>query len=444
MVVSMEAGEEMPDVYGGAEFRWCLVTREVKGDPESGTGAHEVRSYEVSFHKRHKEKALKEYLPFIVATAKAIWDGERSLSIYMNQYSDEWSPMELQHPSTFETLAMDQKQKQSIIDDLDRFTKRKDYYRRIGKAWKRGYLLYGPPGTGKSSLIAAIANHLRFDIYDLELTGVESNSDLRKLLIGMNNRSILVVEDVDCTIELKQREEHDEDEEHAKSNSTGKKSEEKVPLKSEYLPHIYKPLYSISQISLSMLMTICLLSAQVTLSGLLNFVDGLWSTSGEEKIIIFTTNYKERLDPALLRPGRMDMHIHMGYCTLEAFRILANNYHAIDSHATYPEIEELIKEVNVTPAEVAEVLMRNDDTDVALHDLVELLNSKKKDATEIKTENKPANEKKDADVIKTESMLVDEKKDGNEIKTESVQVEEKKDDKEVVLKNDSFTKDGSS
>ena len=66
------------------------------------------------------------------------------------------------------------------------------------------------------------------------------------------------------------------------------------------------------------------------MAGLLNFVDGLGATTGEERVIIFTTNYKERLDPALLRPGRMDMHIHMGYCTKEAFRILANNYHSID------------------------------------------------------------------------------------------------------------------
>jgi mitochondrial chaperone BCS1 len=57
---------------------------------------------------------------------------------------------------------------------------------------------------------------------------------------------------------------------------------------------------------------------QVTLSGLLNFVDGLWSAGGEERIIVFSTNYKERLDPALLRPGRMDMHIYMGYCTPES------------------------------------------------------------------------------------------------------------------------------
>ncbi|TVU01936.1 hypothetical protein EJB05_52583 [Eragrostis curvula] len=350
---------EMTDIYDGTEFKWCLICQEKSNDSSNGSGyQQELHSYEVSFHKKHKEKALQSYLPFILATAKAIKDQERTLRIFMNEYSDTWSPIDLHHPSTFDTLAMDQKLKQSIIDDLNRFIKRKDYYKRIGKAWKRGYLLYGPPGTGKSSLIAAMANHLRFDIYDLELTEVNSNSDLRRLLVGMSNRSILVVEDIDCTIELKQREEGDESD---KSNSTEeKKGEDKV-----------------------------------TLSGLLNFVDGLWSTTGEERIIIFTTNYKERLDSALLRPGRMDMHIHMGYCTPESFRILANNYHSIDYHVTYPEIEELIKEVTVTPAEVAEVLMRNDDTNVALQDLVDLLKSKKKDANVIKTENKDANDQLD-------------------------------------------------
>ncbi|OEL14105.1 Protein HYPER-SENSITIVITY-RELATED 4 [Dichanthelium oligosanthes] len=138
---------------------------------------------------------------------------------------------------------MDQKQKQSIIDDLDRFIKRKDCYKRIGKAWKRGYLLYGPPGTGKSSLIAAMANYLRFDIYDLDLTEVESNSDLRRLLIGMSNRSIIVAEDIDCSIEMKQREGHE------LKSAEGEKEEQKV----------------------------C-----NTIWGLLNFVDGLCQQVGKE------------------------------------------------------------------------------------------------------------------------------------------------------------------
>ncbi|CAN6331792.1 unnamed protein product [Urochloa humidicola] len=364
MMISMAEGEKMLDVYEGTEFKWCLICNDNSSDSGNGNGIQNEVSFEVSFHKSHKEKALKSYLPFILATAKAIEAQDRTLRIYMTEYSSEWSPIDLHHPSTFVTLAMDQKLKQSIIDDLNRFIKRKDYYKKIGKAWKRGYLLYGPPGTGKSSLIAAMANLLRFDIYDLELTEVNSNSDLRRLLVGMSNRSILVVEDIDCTIELKQRE---EGEGRDKSNSTEEnKGEDKV-----------------------------------TLSGLLNFVDGLWSTSGEERIIVFTTNYKERLDPALLRPGRMDMHIHMGYCTQESFRILANNYHSIDYHDTYPEIEKLIKEVAVTPAEVAEVLMRNDDTDAALHDLVDFLKSKIIEAAnEIKTEQKESNnqmdEKKDS------------------------------------------------
>jgi chaperone BCS1 len=262
----------------------------------------------------------------------------------MNE-GESWFAIDLHHPSTFSTLAMDHKLKQAVMDDLERFVKRKEYYKKIGKAWKRGYLLYGPPGTGKSSMIAAMANYLKFDVYDLELTEVNWNSTLRRLLIGMTNRSILVIEDIDCTVELQQR---DEGQEGTKSNP----SEDKV-----------------------------------TLSGLLNFVDGLWSTSGEERIIIFTTNYKERLDPALLRPGRMDMHIHMGYCCPESFRILASNYHSIDHHATYLEIEELIKEVMVTPAEVAEVLMRNEETDIALEGLIQFLKRKKDSAKDGKAEN---------------------------------------------------------
>nr|TKW39931.1 hypothetical protein SEVIR_1G212400v2 [Setaria viridis] len=166
MLVSMAEGEEMADVFDGAALH-------LPNDPSNNGdgGQQEVRSFE-----------------------------ERSLQIHMNQFPDIWSPVDFRHPSTFGTLAMDQKLKQSIIDDLDRFIKRKDYYKRIGKAWKRGYLLYGPPGTGKSSLIAAMANHLRFDIYDLDLTEVQSNSDLRRLLIGMRNRSIIVAEDIDCSI----------------------------------------------------------------------------------------------------------------------------------------------------------------------------------------------------------------------------------------------------
>ena len=116
----------------------------------------------------------------------------------------------------------------------------------------------------------------------------------------------------------------------------------------------------------------------MTLSGLLNFIDGLWTSCGDERIIVFTTNHKDRLDPALLRPGRMDMHIHMSYCTPSGFKILASNYLRIESHCLFTEIEGLIKEVEATPAEVAEELMKSEDPDIALAGLVAFLQQKKK------------------------------------------------------------------
>ncbi|KAL6011391.1 hypothetical protein ACLOJK_001837 [Asimina triloba] len=115
----------------------------------------------------------------------------------------------------------------------------------------------------------------------------------------------------------------------------------------------------------------------ITLSGLLNFIDGLWSSCGDERIIIFTTNHKDKLDPALLRPGRMDMHIHMSYCSFSGFKTLAKNYHTVDDHPSLEEIKQLLMEVEVTPAQVAEELMKSDDPDTAFGGFIEFLKKKK-------------------------------------------------------------------
>lgn len=114
------------------------------------------------------------------------------------------------------------------MEDLERFVRRKEYYRKVGKAWKRGYLLYGPPGTGKSSLIAAMANFLKFDVYDLELTAINSNSELRNLLVCTANKSILVVEDIDCTIELENRDKEKEQDAPPRPRWNNGYKEEKV------------------------------------------------------------------------------------------------------------------------------------------------------------------------------------------------------------------------
>ena len=119
---------------------------------------------------------------------------------------------------------------------------------------------------------------------------------------------------------------------------------------------------------------------QFSLSGLLNFVDGLWSSCGDERIIVFTTNHKDRLDrldPALFRPGRIDVHVHMSYCTMDGFKLLASNYLQIeDDHELYGQIEGLLRNVEVTPAKIAEELLRADNPDDVLGGVVKFLEGK--------------------------------------------------------------------
>ncbi|KAK9108901.1 hypothetical protein Sjap_016961 [Stephania japonica] len=314
--VSIEKGQELKDVFEEIVLTWRVIS---------------------------------EYLPYVLDKAKAVKAENKVTKLYTlgNFYGDMsngvWGSINLEHPATFDTLAMDPEMKKDLIDDLERFLRRREFYRRVGKAWKRGYLLYGPPGTGKSSLIAAMANYLKFDVYDLELSSMQNDAELRRLLVATANRSILVIEDIDCSADFDRKEEP--------TNYNGFQ------------------LKGYAQILLFQL-------------GLLNFIDGLWTSCGDERIIVFTTNHKEKLDPALLRPGRMDKHIHMSYCTKKGFKLLALNYLGIDGEKQCPqhkhlvEIEELIEKAQVTPAEVAEELMKSDDAEECLGGVVKFLKRK--------------------------------------------------------------------
>ncbi|KAJ0100093.1 hypothetical protein Patl1_22072 [Pistacia atlantica] len=123
--------------------------------------------------------------------------------------------------------------------------------------------------------------------------------------------------------------------------------------------------------------------SKVTLSGLLNFIDGLWSACVGERVIVFTTNYVDKLDPAAIRRGRMDKRIEMSYCGFETFKVLAKNYLDIDSHELFAEVDNQLAETNMIPADVAENLMPKsdeDDAETCLKNLIEALNAVKEEA----------------------------------------------------------------
>ncbi|XP_022751908.1 AAA-ATPase ASD, mitochondrial-like [Durio zibethinus] len=370
VVLSMDYNEEVIDEFEGVKV-WWAASRSIPQTQQFSfyPTADEKRHYKLTVHNSHRELITKFYLSHVLKEGKATATKNRQRKLYCNNPSDnwygykrtKWSHVVFEHPASFDTLAMEAKKKEEIMNDLNKFKKGKDYYARVGKAWKRGYLLYGPPGTGKSTMIAAMANLLDYDVYDLELTAVKDNTELRRLLIETSNKSIIVIEDIDCSLDLTgQREKKKKDKDDEEKDPISKKAKEEESKDSK-----------------------------VTLSGLLNFIDGLWSASGGERIIIFTTNYVEKLDPALIRRGRMDKHIEMSYCCFEAFKVLAENYLQIDSHKLFGEIETLLGETKMTPADVAENLMPKSDEEkeeTCLKRLIEALGAAKEEAIRKKEE----------------------------------------------------------
>ena len=214
--IEVLTGEEITDCFENIKLKWKFS--------EKGEHRHDRQKFiELSFDKKFKKVVLDSYLPYVITSSETIKEEEKEVRLYSRDclgWDDGgWGSINLEHPATFEKLAMDPEVKKMIKDDLDRFVRRKELYKKVGKAWKRGYLLYGPPGTGKSSLIAAMANYLKFNIYDLNLSNIYSDSELRRILLSTSNRSILVIEDIDCSAELEDREE-----ENNSKNSSSKVS----------------------------------------------------------------------------------------------------------------------------------------------------------------------------------------------------------------------------
>ncbi|KAL0428501.1 UNVERIFIED_CONTAM: AAA-ATPase ASD, mitochondrial [Sesamum latifolium] len=200
--LSMDDNEEVADEFSGVKVWWASGKNISKTQTFSFHPVNdEKRFYNLRFHKKHRKFITETYINHVLKEGKSIEVRNRQRKLYTNSGSS-WSHVPFEHPATFQTLAMEPEKKRDIVDDLLAFSKAKDFYARIGRAWKRGYLLYGPPGTGKSTMIAAMANLLGYDLYDLELTAVKDNTELKKLLIGTSGKAIIVIEDIDCSADL--------------------------------------------------------------------------------------------------------------------------------------------------------------------------------------------------------------------------------------------------
>ncbi|KAI1380339.1 BCS1 N terminal-domain-containing protein [Hypoxylon crocopeplum] len=190
----------------------------------------------------------------------------------------------------FSTVILNEKTKQDLIDDVTDYLKpsTQRWYANRGIPYRRGYLLYGPPGTGKSSLSLALAGFFKMRIYIVSLSSITANEEnLASLFAELPRRCVVLLEDIDTAGLTHTREENQQ------NRSTGD-SDDMVP----------------GQLTTGDGNTNNNPIGRLSLSGLLNILDGVASQEG--RVLIMTTNHVDKLDKALIRPGRVDMIVEFG------------------------------------------------------------------------------------------------------------------------------------
>jgi chaperone BCS1 len=193
-------------------------------------------------------------------------------------YDGYWNCVQAYAPRLLDSVILHGREKALLVEDMRRFRAARERYRRLGVPYHRGYLFYGPPGTGKTSLVSALAGDFGMSIYLLNLTTF-NDSSLQSAMNEVPENSIILFEDIDCMGAGKRRKIVEGD------------AVEKEPRAGDSLPS----------------------SLGVTLSGLLNVLDGFHAP--ENVIFVMTTNDIHALDPALLRPGRIDYRLHLGHAS---------------------------------------------------------------------------------------------------------------------------------
>lgn len=193
---------------------------------------------------------------------------ESKIEIFVSSHG-YWRSGDLRLPRPLETVILPGNLVSEIANTIREFLNSPQWYTPRGIPYRLSFLFHGAPGAGKTSLITALAGEFKADVYALNLGDPHLNDGaLNSLLADVKHGGFILLEDIDAAFAQREK---------SKDLDNG-----------------------------------------VTFSGLLNALDG--AASKEGSIVFMTTNHKDVLDPALIRPGRADLHVEFDYATKDQAR----------------------------------------------------------------------------------------------------------------------------
>lgn len=238
---------------------------------------------------------------------------DHTLLYTIDRWGESWNMAGARPRRHIASVVLEGDTSAGLLADVKEFFQRRQWYTDLGIPWRRGYLLHGPPGTGKTSFAYALAGELHLKLCALSLTNSKLNDQtIADLLQKTPPRSLILIEDIDAFFVARDKQD--------------------------------------SRI-------------EISFSGLLNALDGVAAQEG--RIVFLTTNHLDRLDRALIRPGRVDVVVELGNASRAMLRTMFLRF--------YPGYDQLIDAALdgypdrlLSPARIQQALLESDDAAGAL------------------------------------------------------------------------------
>jgi hypothetical protein len=247
--------------------------------------------------------------------------------------------------------------KDTILHKIDFFLNNRAWYYEYGIPYTLGIGMYGKPGTGKTSFIKCLAKYTGRHVVLLTFKYIRTKKQLEEYFyesqyhvgnepgsIGFDQK-IIVMEDLDCIGDIvldRSLKNSASTESVSHDDSISIEMEilkDKLTKNEQKIKDIVNPENKKKEEE-----------DRLTLDDILNLMDGIRETPG--RILVITSNHYDRLDPALVRPGRIDMKLPMTYASHETIRQIYLHFFKVPIDESIFENENMSEEFKYSPAEL--------------------------------------------------------------------------------------------